>query len=383
MAKGGGTDTTDTANQDSTSSMQDLLAAGGSLGDLLAIAQMLEKKLGSMSESTSETDASSSATADPTLALLDTQIRTNLKTLMDKLQTATANATGANDAAATEAATTATTDNSALLTATTTASTKTTDPTADDVVKGALAAADDFMKQLNNLYASNTSSLSFSASASSTAIAATTGSDTSADTGSDGGNSGTSMNMAANTANTSAATNSSDNTKSTSPYSFASQLSAMRAQNGGTTGLPTPVEQVLLQLNRNAKTGNDQISIQLHPADLGMVDVKLTIAHDGSVSGNVIASNADTLSMLQKDSRSLERALQEAGLRADPGSLQFNLGGQSGNSQNQTAQNSSNGGSAGNGNSNNADADAASLQELNWDSSSSWVISPSRVNIKV
>jgi hypothetical protein len=52
--------------------------------------------------------------------------------------------------------------------------------------------------------------------------------------------------------------------------------------------------------------------------------------------------------MLQKDSRSLERALQDAGLRADPGSLQFNLGGQGeSGSGNNTAQAGNGGGDSG------------------------------------
>ena len=51
---------------------------------------------------------------------------------------------------------------------------------------------------------------------------------------------------------------------------FASQLSAMRATKGGATGLPTPVEQVMLELSRGlSKDGSTQMSIQLRPAELG------------------------------------------------------------------------------------------------------------------
>jgi hypothetical protein len=116
-------------------------------------------------------------------------------------------------------------------------------------------------------------------------------------------------------------------------YNFASQLSAFRAANGGTMGLPSVVDQVILQMNRSVKSGNDQMSLQLQPGDMGKITVKLDFGSDGKVQGTVTAENPKTLDMLQKDSRSLERALQDAGLRADPGSLQFSLGGQS-NSQN-------------------------------------------------
>ncbi len=56
----------------------------------------------------------------------------------------------------------------------------------------------------------------------------------------------------------------------------------------------------------------------------------MEVGHDGRVNAVVTADNKDTLDMLQKDSRELERALQQAGLQADSGSLSFNLRGQNG-----------------------------------------------------
>jgi len=57
----------------------------------------------------------------------------------------------------------------------------------------------------------------------------------------------------------------------------------------------------------------------------------------------VTADNPSTLNLLLKDVRGLERALQEAGLRADSGSLQFGLrgDGQANGGSGQTAGNSS------------------------------------------
>ncbi|MDD4615957.1 MAG: flagellar hook-length control protein FliK [Alphaproteobacteria bacterium] len=109
-------------------------------------------------------------------------------------------------------------------------------------------------------------------------------------------------------------------------YSFASTLSSFRAANGGTAGLPSAVDQVVLQMNRNVKNGHSQMSMQLHPSDLGKITVKLEFSEGDKVQGTVVADNPKTLEMLQKDSRSLERALQDAGLRAESGSLQFSLG---------------------------------------------------------
>jgi flagellar hook-length control protein FliK len=171
-------------------------------------------------------------------------------------------------------------------------------------------------------------------------------------------------------------------TKSANPYSFASQLSESRAANGGLTGLPTPIDQVIFQLSRNVKNGNDQMTLQMHPADLGRISVKLNFGEDGRVQGTVVADNPTTLHLLQKDSGSLERALQEAGLRADSGSLQFSLGGQSGSSSGQTAANSSNS-SGTNDNTAASPTDTTLTADATTDSTETWYVTPGRVNIRV
>ncbi|MGE4350570.1 MAG: flagellar hook-length control protein FliK [Bdellovibrionales bacterium] len=120
-------------------------------------------------------------------------------------------------------------------------------------------------------------------------------------------------------------------------YDLASQLSAARVTKGGSTGLPQAVEQVSVQLHKAVSSGVDEITIQLRPAELGKVEIKLEISADKSVTGTVIADNQSTLNLLQKDSASLQFALQEAGLQADPGCLQFSLSDDG--SANQFAQN--------------------------------------------
>lgn len=88
-----------------------------------------------------------------------------------------------------------------------------------------------------------------------------------------------------------------------------------------------PLDQVSVLIERAAKAGEDRIRIRLHPADLGKVDVKLHVNHDGAVKALVIADRAETLDLLQRDARGLERALHDAGLKADSGSLSFSLRG--------------------------------------------------------
>jgi flagellar hook-length control protein FliK len=169
-----------------------------------------------------------------------------------------------------------------------------------------------------------------------------------------------------------------ESSSTSSPYSFASQLVATKATSLGATGLPPAVEQVMLQLNRNVKSGNDQMTLQLNPAELGRVSIKLDIGSDGKVQGTVVANNPATLDLLLKDVRSLERALQDAGLRADPGSLQFSLGGQSGGSSGQTANSSSQ--TSGNSTATNLALDPALVTA---DQTETYYLTPGRVNLRV
>ena len=89
-----------------------------------------------------------------------------------------------------------------------------------------------------------------------------------------------------------------------------------------------------LALAAAAAKGQDSISIQLTPDDLGRIDIKLDFIGD-RVSAVISADRPETLEMLQKDSRNLERMLGESGLQTDHQSLSFSLRGQ----QNQDQQN--------------------------------------------
>ena len=90
---------------------------------------------------------------------------------------------------------------------------------------------------------------------------------------------------------------------------------------------PLP-EQLTVHIQKAVHDGADRINIQLRPAELGRIEVRLEFAQDGRLSATVLADRAETLDLLQRDARVLERALQDAGLKADSGSLTFNLRGE-------------------------------------------------------
>lgn len=107
--------------------------------------------------------------------------------------------------------------------------------------------------------------------------------------------------------------------------SFADALSAARGSRANANPL---VAQVVVQVTKAVSEGSERITIKLSPADLGRIDVRLDIGTDGKIQAVFAADKPQTVEMLQRDARELERALQDAGLRADSGSLSFNLRGE-------------------------------------------------------
>lgn len=103
------------------------------------------------------------------------------------------------------------------------------------------------------------------------------------------------------------------------------QQQAQTAQRGQLPGSAV-TEQISVKITKALQSGTDRISIQLKPAELGRVDVKLEMTTDGRVMTVVTAEKQDTLDLLRRDSSELQRALQEAGLKS--GDMEFNLKGQ-------------------------------------------------------
>jgi flagellar hook-length control protein FliK len=123
---------------------------------------------------------------------------------------------------------------------------------------------------------------------------------------------------------------SADPGRGTDAADFASHLTATRSPRPGQPLGAT--DQVAVRLQKGVQDGDDKITMQLRPEELGRIDIKLEIAKDGAVSAMILADRPQTLDLLQRDQRSLERALQNAGLNTDSGSLSFGLRGEGRNS---------------------------------------------------
>ena len=90
--------------------------------------------------------------------------------------------------------------------------------------------------------------------------------------------------------------------------------------------LPSPLTQMVnMQLQRGLNARIESMTLQLEPAELGRLDIKLKFGKDGSIKAHMIVDKPETLAMLQKDSYHLEKVLQQTGLNADENSLSFDL----------------------------------------------------------
>lgn len=74
-----------------------------------------------------------------------------------------------------------------------------------------------------------------------------------------------------------------------------------------------------------AKAGRRSFEIRLDPEELGHIHVRLDVDRDGTVTSRLIVDRADTLDLLRRDAPQLQRALQDAGLKADAQTMQFSL----------------------------------------------------------
>ncbi len=86
-----------------------------------------------------------------------------------------------------------------------------------------------------------------------------------------------------------------------------------------------PSVQISAQFARLTANPTQRIEVQLEPANLGKVHIQLDMPHEGKATVAIVADRAETLELLQRDARALERSLQEAGVKADSSSMQFSL----------------------------------------------------------
>jgi flagellar hook-length control protein FliK len=86
-----------------------------------------------------------------------------------------------------------------------------------------------------------------------------------------------------------------------------------------------PLGAVPFEIGLKSLAGVNHFEIRLDPAELGRIEVRLDIDEDGGVKAHLTVDRVETLALLQRDARSLERAFEQAGLKPTDGSVNLSL----------------------------------------------------------
>ncbi|MEO0962033.1 MAG: flagellar hook-length control protein FliK [Pseudomonadota bacterium] len=87
----------------------------------------------------------------------------------------------------------------------------------------------------------------------------------------------------------------------------------------------TPAREIAINMAKNLGNGTNRFEIRLDPAELGRIDVRMELGTDGRVQAHLTVDKPETLDMLQRDARSLEKALSDAGLDMENGTLSYSM----------------------------------------------------------
>jgi flagellar hook-length control protein FliK len=95
----------------------------------------------------------------------------------------------------------------------------------------------------------------------------------------------------------------------------ATQAAAVAATSAHPASVAEQIAPTLLTLAK-APNGTQQMTVRLHPADLGMVQVRIERAISGMTQIEITADRPETLQALRRDQPALHRTLDEAGIPA-------------------------------------------------------------------
>jgi hypothetical protein len=84
------------------------------------------------------------------------------------------------------------------------------------------------------------------------------------------------------------------------------------------------IAQIKFGVSSLAGKADNTISIQLHPKDLGSIDIRMEINSEGKTKVSIMAEKTDTLNLLQKEAPSLKGMLQDA-LKTDSSQMNFSF----------------------------------------------------------
>jgi flagellar hook-length control protein FliK len=97
------------------------------------------------------------------------------------------------------------------------------------------------------------------------------------------------------------------------------------SQPPGAVVQQVPLGAVPIEIGLKSLAGVNRFEIRLDPAELGRIDVRLEIDGGGEVKAHLVVDRVETLNLLQRDARTLERAFEQAGLKPSEGGVDLSL----------------------------------------------------------
>ncbi|MDC9700787.1 MAG: flagellar hook-length control protein FliK, partial [Alphaproteobacteria bacterium] len=86
-----------------------------------------------------------------------------------------------------------------------------------------------------------------------------------------------------------------------------------------------PVSAMTVQILSHTRSGANQFKFRMDPPELGLIQVNLDFNQEGRIISHLIVERPETLEMLMRDFKTLEKALNDSGLKTDESSLRFSL----------------------------------------------------------
>lgn len=115
-------------------------------------------------------------------------------------------------------------------------------------------------------------------------------------------------------------------TAADSRLDFDSRLRDLRGVQQRAAYNPASIrDQITVQVQKAIDSGDTHIRVSLRPAELGRVEVRMEVNHDGRTAIHIVAENRDTLALLQRDSRALVKAFDDLGMELADSGMSFNL----------------------------------------------------------
>lgn len=82
-----------------------------------------------------------------------------------------------------------------------------------------------------------------------------------------------------------------------------------------------------IQIARRVASGGDELVIRLDPAELGRINIRMSVNEQGQLRAIVAADAPSVVEAIRSDISELSRALEQAGVRTDSQSFRFDRGG--------------------------------------------------------